>query len=152
MSTEDKFIEELTELLKKHKIEKFTGMIHLEERVRLLSHAPTHEEEVEHTKEYKRLVNMIGSFETENIKKLNDFLEDLIAKSEEDEKQLSQVTWERIAHENSETFLTEDEYEKLEESVVLKIAAINAGNLENAAKHREEELRLLSIVMKSMEE
>jgi hypothetical protein len=148
----NKFVEELIEVLKKYNIERFTGIIPLEDQVRLLSHAPTLEEETENTKEYKRLVSLVGSLATENIKKLNDFLEDLVSKSVEDEKQLSQVTWERIAHENSETFLTEDEYEKLEESVVLKIAAINAGNLENAAKHREEELRLLSIVMKSMEE
>jgi hypothetical protein len=147
----NKFVEELIEVLKKYNIERFTGIIPLEDQVRLLSHAPTPEEETENTKEYKRLVSLVGSLETENIKKLNDFLEDLVSKSVEDEKQLSQVTWERIAHENSETFLTEDEYEKLEESVVLKIAAINSGNLESAAKHREEELRLLSIVMKSME-
>jgi hypothetical protein len=147
----NKFVEELIEVLKKYNIERFTGIIPLEDQVRLLSHAPTPEEETENTKEYKRLVSLVGSLATENIKKLNDFLEDLVSKNVEDEKQLSQVTWERIAHENSETFLTEEEYEKLEDAVILKIAAINAGNLESAAKHREEELRLLSIVMKSME-
>jgi len=150
MNKHEEFVKEVDELLKKHKVERFTGMIHLEERVRLLSHAPTSEEEVENTKEYTRLVNLIGSFETENVKKLNDFLEDLIIRSEEQES-ISQVTWESIAYQNAEELLSEEDYENLENAQILKNAAIQSNEWEYAAKYREEELSFLTKVMEIVE-
>jgi len=146
MNPEDKFLEELNDLLKKHNIERFTGILHLESVARILAHAPTPEEEKETLAEYFELMNFTGSLKMEAIKALNQLLK-LV-----DERRLSQVAWEREAHENAETFLSEEDYEKLEEAVILKNAAASVGHLENAAKHREEELRLLSLVVAAMEE
>lgn len=152
MENIEKFVNELEKLIKKHRIEKCVAIIPLDEEVKLCCSAPTHEEELETSKEFTRLMNCIGSFETENIKVLNDFLEDLIVRSEQESDQISQVTWERIALENAETFLTEDEYERLENCMILKSAAMDAGNFDSASNHREEELRLLKKVIVAMEE
>ena len=65
---EDKFVEELDELLKKHGIERFNGIIHFENRARIICHAPTNEEEKENANEYSMLMKYIGSFETHNKK------------------------------------------------------------------------------------
>jgi hypothetical protein len=147
MNPEDKFLEELNDLLKKHNIERFTGILHLESVARILAHAPTPEEEKETLAEYFELMNFTGSLKMEAIKALNQLL-----KLVDERQQSTQVAWERVAHENAETFLSEEDYEKLEEAVILKNAAASVGHLENAAKHREEELRLLSLVVAAMEE
>jgi hypothetical protein len=147
MHPEDKFIEELSDLLKKHNIERFTGFLNLDNRIRLTAHAPTEEEEKETLAEYFKLMDFIGSLEKDNIKKLNEFLTSFVESEES-----SQESWERVAHENAETFLSEEDYEKLEEAVILKNAAASFGSLESVAKHREEELRLLSLVVAAMEE
>lgn len=152
MYKEDKFVEELDALLKKHEIERFTGIIHLEGRARVLCHAPTTEEERENANEYSRLMRYIGSYETESVKKLSDFLEHCLQKLDEDEETISQVSWEKIANKNAEDILSIEDYENLIETKELKNAYCKAYKWEEAAKMREKELELLKTVIKKMEE
>jgi hypothetical protein len=148
MKNPKEFEAEFEALLIKHEVAQCVSIFPMEGLTRTLAYAAKKEEEVEISQTFDKLGQLVGGFNVTNANKLIEFLErytDLaIGKGEE---VISQVTWEKMAYDNAERLLSEDDYERLEETITLKNAAVRANEWERAAIHREEELRLLSKVM-----
>ena len=147
MKNSKEFGEELEALMVKYEIDQSISIFPMEEMTRVFSYSIRKEEETEISETFDKFAKTIGRIDTETIKAVTNIMEGLLKEQEEKEENISQVTWETIANQNAEELLSEEDYEKLEESQILKAAAVSAASWESAARHREEELRLLTKVM-----
>ena len=148
MKTPNEFVAEFEALLIKYEVTKCVSIFPMEELTRTIVHATNKEEEVEISQTFDKLGKLVGGFNLANAKTLIEVLEktyDVFSKQEE--VVISQVSWENMAYHNAERLLSEEDWERLEETITLKNAAVRANELEIAAKHRKEQLRLLSKVM-----
>ena len=147
MKDPKEFCEELEALMIKYEIDQSISIFPMEGMTRICSYSLRKEEEPKMAEVFNKFAEIIGKIDMETIKAVTDILEGLFKEQEEKEEIVSQLTWETIAKQNAEELLSEEDYEKLENAQILKLAAIEANEWERAAKHREEELRLLSKVM-----
>jgi hypothetical protein len=147
MKDPKEFCEELEALMVKYEIDQSISIFPMEGMTRVFSYSVRKEEETEISETFDKFAKTIGRIDTETIKAVTIIMEGLIKEQEEKEENISQVTWETIANQNAEELLSEEDYEKLEEAQILKAAAVSVASWESAARHREEELRLLAKVM-----
>ena len=148
MKNPNEFVAELEALLIKYEVAKCVSIFPMDGLTRTIVHAANKEEEVEISQTFDKLGKLVGGFNLANAKTLIEVLEktyDVFSKQEE--VVISQVSWEKIAYDNAERLLSTEDWERLEETITLKHAAARAGEWEIGAKHREEQLRLLSKVM-----
>ena len=148
MKNPNEFVAELEALLIKYEVAKCVSIFPMEDLTRTIVHATNKEEEVEISQTFDKLGKLVGGFNLANTKTLIEVLEKTYeAYIKQEEVVISQVSWENMAYHNAERLLSEEDWERLEETITLKNAAARAGEWEIAAKHREEQLRLLSKVM-----
>lgn len=147
MKNPKEFGEELEALMVKYEIDQSISIFPMEGMTRVFSYSVRKEEEIEISEIFDKFAKTIGRIDLETIKAVTIIMEGLIKEQEEKEENISQVTWETIANQNAEELLSEEDYEKLEEAQILKASAISTSSWESAARHREEELRLLNKVM-----
>jgi hypothetical protein len=130
MKNEKEFCEELEALMIKYEVDQSISIFPMEGKTRICSYSIRKEEEPYISEVFIKFAETIGKIDTESI---------------------SQVTWETIAYQNAEELLSEEDYENLENAQILKNAAIQSNEWEYAARYREEELSLLSKVMRILE-
>lgn len=147
MKNPKEFGEELEALMVKYEIDQSISIFPMEGMTRVFSYSVRKEEEVEISETFDKFAKTIGRIDLETIKAVTIIMEGLIKEQEENEENISQITWETIANQNAEELLSEEDYEKLEEAKILKASAVSTSSWESAARHREEELRLLNKVM-----
>lgn len=148
MKNPKEFEAEFEALLIKHEVAQCVSIFPMEGLTRTIAYAAKKEEEIELSQTFDKLGQFAGGLNVPNTKKLIEFLERyaelVIRKGEE---VISQVTWERLAYDNAERILSEEDFADLENSKILKLAAVEANEWELAAAHREAELKLLSKVI-----
>jgi hypothetical protein len=147
MKNPKEFGEELEALMVKYEIDQSISIFPMEGMTRVFSYSVRKEEEIEISETFDKFAKTIGRIDTETIKAVTSIMEGLLKEQEEKEENISQVTLETIANQNAEELLSEEDYEKLEEAQILKAAAVSVASWESAARHREEEIRLLNKVM-----
>ena len=148
MKNQKEFEAEFEALLIKHEVAQCVSIFPMEGITRTLAYAAKKEEEVEISQTFDKLGQLVGGFNVTNANKLIEFLERYAELAiRKDEEVISQVTWEKMAYDNAERILSEEDYEQLENAQILKHAAVEANEWERAATHREAELKLLSKVI-----
>lgn len=147
MKDPKEFCEELEALMIKYEVDQSISIFPMEGMTRICSYSLRKEEEPKMAEVFNKFAEIIGKIDMETIKAVTTIMEGLIKEQEEKEENISQVTWETIANQNAEELLSEEDYEKLEEAQILKAAAVSVASWESAARHREEEIRLLTKVM-----
>lgn len=148
MKNPKEFEAEFEALLIKHEVTQCVSIFPMEGLTRTISYASKKEEEIELSQTFDKLGQLVGGFNLVNAQKLIEFLElysEIAVKRNEEYN--SQVTWEKMAYDNAERFLSEEDFADLENAKILKLAAVEANEWELAAQHRVEELRLLSKIM-----
>ena len=151
MKNEKEFCEELEALMIKYEVDQSISIFPMEGKTRICSYSIRKEEEPYISEVFIKFAETIGKIDTESISVVTDILEDLFKEQESQEESISQVTWETIAYQNAEELLSEEDYENLENAQILKNAAIQSNEWDYAARYREEELSLLSKVMRILE-
>jgi hypothetical protein len=151
MKDPKEFCEELEALMIKYEVDQSISIFPMEGMTRICSYSLRKEEEPKMAEVFNKFAEIIGKIDTETISAVTDILEVMFKEQESQEESISQVTWETIAKQNAEELLSEEDYEKLENAQILKLAAIEANEWERAATHREVELSILKKVMEIVE-
>jgi len=147
MKNPEEFCKELEALMIKYEVDQSISIYPMEGMTRMISYSVRKEEEPEMAEIFHKFAQTIGKVDTSTIKAITDILEVLFEEQQRQEKVISQVTWEKMAYDNAERFLSEEDHADLENAMILKLAAVEANEWELAAQHRQEELRLLNKVM-----
>jgi hypothetical protein len=143
----DDFSKELEALFIKHKVERAFLILPKGENTTIRTYSTDSSEELEMGTAFSRLTQFLGDLDTPTINELVDYLEDEYQNIQEET--ISQVTWETIAREHAKVSLSPEQYQELGHAAEQKDAAISAGNFNDAAEWREQELELLKLAINS---
>lgn len=147
MKNPKEFTDEFEALLIKYEVSQCISIFPMEDLTRTIVHATNKEEEVDISQTFDKLGKLVGGLNVTNTKALIELIEKTFEAYEREEYVITQVTWEKMAYDNAERILSEEDYEQLENAQILKLAAVEANEWERAATHREAELKLLSKVI-----
>jgi hypothetical protein len=147
MKKPKEFTDEFEALLIKYEVSQCISVFPMEGLTRTIAYATKKEDEVEISQTFDKLSNLVGGLNVTNTKALIELIEKTFEAYEREEVVITQVTWEKMAYDNAERVLSEEDFADLENSRILKLAAVEANEWELAATHREVELKLLSKVI-----